>query len=125
MLRVEGTPIEHALAALLDFIGHLPLVFYNARFDSGFLKQTAAKIGMTISYPTGCALELARRTWPNQDNFNLSALWKSLHPDPAFSTAGAHRAIKDCEMTLMVCRKAVDALAHSRTDVRSRSPALI
>jgi DNA polymerase III epsilon subunit family exonuclease len=98
MLDSEGQSIESAMHEFLDFIGDLRLVFYNAPFDVAFLQKAASRINRTLPNPISDALKMARKAFPNQRSYNLSTLAKTGHLD----ASGAHRALKDCRMTMTI-----------------------
>jgi DNA polymerase-3 subunit epsilon len=105
MLKTKGEPIEAALPELLDFIGDLRLVSFNAPFDMGFLKAAATAQGRTIANPVSCALDMARRAFPGRKSYKLSELAK----DGGLDTQN-HRAIDDCKLALMVYTAAANKL---------------
>jgi DNA polymerase III epsilon subunit family exonuclease len=98
MLDSEGQSIESAMHEFLDFIGDLRLVFYNAPFDISFLEKAASRINRTLPNQISDALKMARKAFPNQRNYKLSALAKTGNLD----ACGAHRALKDCRMTMVI-----------------------
>lgn len=98
MLEDKGEPLETVIAELFQFIGDHRLVFFNAPFDLGFLSKAAARIDKKIDNPVSCALDMARRAWPGQKSYKLANLART----GGFSTADAHRALKDCELTITV-----------------------
>ncbi len=97
MLDREGEPIETALPQFLAFIGDLPLVAFNAKFDMGFLHAAAKAQGFKIKNKHSCALVMARRAWPGRKSYKLSELAKS-----AGLATQDHRALDDCELALQI-----------------------
>lgn len=106
MVDEEGASIESAISDFIEFIGCLRLVAYNAEFDMSFLKNAAAKIGVSINNPTSCALKMARRAWPGLKSYKLIDLAKI----GRLSIEGKHRAINDCEITITVYTSAATTL---------------
>ncbi len=106
MVDKEGDPIESALPQFLEFIGDLRLVAYNASFDMGFLKSAAKKLGIPLTNKSSCALKMSRRAWPGLPNYKLATVAEMR----GLSIDGAHRALKDCELTLAVYAAAVAEL---------------
>lgn len=99
MLASRGVPIEEALSGFLEFVGDLRLVSFNAMFDFGFLNAAVRRARLKpTENPFSCALEMARRAWPGLPSYKLIDLAKSMRLD--FS--GHHRALKDCELALIV-----------------------
>lgn len=98
VLDKEGVSLEQALNELQAFIGDHRVVFFNAEFDTAFLRKAAASCGLTLKNPVSCALLMARRAWPRRKSYRLTELAK----DGGISTAGAHRALDDCRMTIIV-----------------------
>jgi DNA polymerase III subunit epsilon len=96
MIEAEGVKLEEAINGLLDFAGDLRLVFFNAPFDLAFLKKAVKRFERKLNNPHSCALDMARRAWPGRDSYRLTDLARSL------DTAGSHRALKDCELTMSV-----------------------
>lgn len=91
-----GDSLEDALTGFLAFAGDLRLVCYNAEFDMAFLKQAAIRCGKSVNNPVSCALNMARRAWPGRKSYRLTDVMSG------FSTHGAHRALKDAELTVTV-----------------------
>ena len=65
---------EELLPRFLDFVGGLPLVAHNARFDCSFLERTAGELGIDIPNPVVDTLKLARRVWPKLPSYKLTYL---------------------------------------------------
>lgn len=106
MLDEKGEPIEAALREFLAFIGDAHLVSFNSSFDMGFLQNAAAKYSITVSNPVSCALKMARRAWPGRKSYRLADLAK----DGNLSSADTHRALGDCQRTLIVYAAAASKL---------------
>lgn len=98
MLEREGEKLDNVIAEFLEFAGGARLVFFNAPFDYAFLSRAANQIGAKINNPISCALDMARRAWPELKSYRLTDLVKL----GGFNTEGNHRALKDCELTIFV-----------------------
>lgn len=106
MIEKDGEEIDSVIGEFFEFIGDLPLVAYNAEFDMSFLRNVAAKSGVSINNPTFCALKMARRAWPGLKSYKLGDLAKI----GGLSSKGTHRALKDCELTMTVYSSAASKL---------------
>ncbi len=102
----NGISIDSALSQFTAFIGAYRLVAYNADFDMRFIKAASRRMGVTIGNDYACALKMARRAWPKLPNYRLSTLARL----GGLSATGAHRALKDCELTEFVYTSAVAVL---------------
>jgi DNA polymerase III subunit epsilon len=98
-LKKDGIPIKEALQDFIEFIGDLPLVAYNADFDRGFLKNACEQSDLpTLRNSSYCAMKMARKAWPGRGSYKLS----SLADDGNLSRDNEHRALGDCQRTLIV-----------------------
>jgi DNA polymerase III epsilon subunit family exonuclease len=98
MLDKEGEPLDEAWKQFIEFIGELPLVFYNAPFDMGFIQKVANETGTPFHNEVIDALPMCRKAFPHFENHKLGTVARQFN----ISTSGAHRALKDCELTLHV-----------------------
>jgi DNA polymerase III epsilon subunit family exonuclease len=98
MVESNGDPLEVALADFMEFIGDLPLVAFNAQFDMGFLRSAANRNGIVIKNRYACALKLSRRAWPGLASYRLDELSKM----GSSSEEDTHRAVADCQRTMIV-----------------------
>jgi DNA polymerase-3 subunit epsilon len=98
MVDSEGIPLREALASFIDFIGDLPLVSYNAKFDMAFLEQSARRCNIVIKNPAICALLMARMAWPGRESYRLADMAK----DGGLSSDDSHRALGDCKRAAIV-----------------------
>lgn len=96
----DGDCIYDALSGFFDFVGKRKMVAFNAKFDMKFIRSAASKCEYKLPRPfkVECALELARERLSNLPNYKLITLAESFHVD----SSGAHRALKDCLMTMHV-----------------------
>ena len=106
MVDADGGDIGSTLKELIDFIGDLRLVTFNADFDMGFLQEASKKHDITIRNPVSCALKMARRAWPGLKSYKLADLANT----GGLSNKGHHRALKDCELTITVYTAAASKL---------------
>ncbi|MFC1481466.1 PolC-type DNA polymerase III [Candidatus Neomarinimicrobiota bacterium] len=106
MVDESGTDIDSAIEQFVAFIGDYRLVAYNADFDMRFISAAGSRMGVTIGNDYACALKMARRAWPKLPNYKLSTLARL----GGLTATGAHRALKDCELTEFVYTSAVAVL---------------
>ena len=108
MLERDGEPLDIVMHQFLEFVGDLRLVFYNAPFDMPFLVKAARQINRDLPNPVSDALDMARRAFPGMPSYKLSELAKA----GGIDATGAHRALKDCRMTLTVYTSCVSRLGR-------------
>lgn len=111
---VQSAPrLDAALSAFLqwaDLGSGAVLVAHNARFDVGFLKAAASRIGVPWPGPLVVdTLVLARRALPRDQvrNYKLSTLAAAL----GASTTPSHRALDDARATVDVLHRLLEILA--------------
>lgn len=105
MLNETGQPIEHVIPELVKFIGDLHIVAFNAKFDMSFLHAACDKLNIKVNNPSSCALEMAKRAWPNRKSYRLADIAR----DGNLKTQN-HRAIDDCLLTLTIYTSAAAKL---------------
>lgn len=99
MVQSDGLELVEALAEFRGFVGDLPLVAFNAKFDDAFLRAACVATASThFSNETCCALKLARRAWPQRKSFRLSDIAR----DGNLPMDDTHRALGDCRRTIIV-----------------------
>ncbi|MEM7225430.1 MAG: exonuclease domain-containing protein [Pseudomonadota bacterium] len=98
MAAEQGEPIETALPALLDFIGKLPVIAYNAPFDVRFILAEAARQGLGAELSYYCLLAEARQRLPQLKRHRLADLAAHYR----IETPQAHRALSDVALTMEV-----------------------
>jgi DNA polymerase III epsilon subunit family exonuclease len=100
MVEKEGEPLEAVLAQFREFFGDLPLVAFNAEFDVGFLNNAIAQVTPEnpLRNKVTCALKMARKAWPDRKRYRLADLAK----DGNLDLRNAHRALGDCQRTMIV-----------------------
>jgi DNA polymerase III epsilon subunit-like protein len=96
ILKANGKPLSDALHGFRSFVGPLPIVAHNAKFDCGFLNAAAEPMGLHFDNEVICTLNLARTTWPAFSSYRLTDLCAAL----GIETDGAHNAIADVQMTM-------------------------
>lgn len=97
---VANSPkINDVLIPLKEFIGDLPIVAHNAKFDLGFIVLNLQKNNQILpSSKIYCSCKLARVSHPNSKNHKLSTLVEE-HKIPLLNH---HRAIDDAYASLRV-----------------------
>lgn len=98
MVDTDGVSLETALTEFLEFIGDLPLVTFNAEFDMAFLQKAASDQGTAIRNKASCALKMSRRAWPGLKAYRLQYLAEKA----GLATDETHRALADCQLTLII-----------------------
>lgn len=97
---VESCPdVAAVLPDFLRFIGNLPCVAHNARFDMSFLLIAAERKGIDLT-KLRCAdsLSISRAYWPETENHKLGTVAAAA----GFPMAQAHRAVDDAEAVAMI-----------------------
>ena len=93
---VAGSPrIGEILPVFLGFLGSLPLVAHNARFDGEFLAHNLLKIHREIDNPMADTLQQARAVCPGLPSYKLGDLTAHF----SIPLNNAHRAWCDAEAT--------------------------
>ena len=102
MLCLDGKPLKEALQAFLTFIGEERVIAHNAAFDESFLRSACQVRDLPLFHnPCIDTLTLARRKLPNASSYKLIALADSM----GFDVSGAHRGLKDCQLTFEIYKK--------------------
>jgi len=108
---------EVVLKEFLNFVGDLPVVAHNARFDTGFISAAAKRIGQRFGNTSLCTVEASRVLLPDLPNHKLNTVCKGL----AVSLKNHHRAVEDAAATAQVfiklCKKFKKAGVESLLDV--------
>ena len=104
MVADAGTA-ETEIPKLLEFIGDAAFAAHNAKFDSAFLREECARLGIEIKMPVIDTLEFSRRMYPGLKSHRLGAVCKSL----GISLKNAHRAVHDARATAHVLNRMLDA----------------
>lgn len=98
--------IDEILPKFLDFCKGCVLVAHNAEFDTGFVKEYAARCGIEYGFPHLDTLMLARALYPELGNHRLSTLNKHLK----VPLLHHHRAVDDAQATADIFIKMLDEL---------------
>ncbi len=130
----QADPLEEVLDRFRHWVGDLPLVAHNARFDHDFLKRAAEKIGWTIVNPVVDSMELACLARPDLNSFRLEELGKALGVAEGqeggrqieswlaglgvedFSWTGFHNAVVDVLVLAAVVPRLVAAIKQHMAD---------
>lgn len=110
--QVQNSPILSAvLPELLAFIGNLPLLAHNAKFDAGFLIFGLHQSNIqTNSNDIYCSIKASRLAFPEMPNHKLGTLAKELE----IPLENHHRATDDAYASLLVFNKAIQKHAGHR-----------
>ncbi|MCU8044392.1 MULTISPECIES: 3'-5' exonuclease [unclassified Shewanella] len=92
---------------LKQFIGDLPIVAYNAKFDKGFLDAEFANVGIILNNHYHCALNLAKAAF-NLPNYKLATVAEHCN----VQLNEAHRAKADAIAAGRVFMRAAVTLGH-------------
>lgn len=90
----DAPPAAEVFPAFLDFVGKVPLIAHNARFDLAFLRAELARLGLSCDNPHACSLLAARRILPEAPRYRLSVLAEHCGIAPQGTW---HRALADAE----------------------------
>lgn len=101
-LESEGRVLCEVMNEFYGFLGELPVVTHNAPFDLSFLRNAYEASGLPEFVNSSIdTLRLARKILYDAPDFKLETLMEHLGIDHA----NAHRAIGDCEATLLLYDK--------------------
>ncbi len=110
-MAVGGLDLPEALREFRDFVGDLPMVAFNAEFDDAFLRASCASASAEeFRNEVCCALVLARRAWPGRTSYRLADLAR----DMKLSMDSEHRALGDCQRTMIVYCAAASTVGSYR-----------
>ena len=92
----DAPKIDSVLPSILNFLGDLPIIGYNASFDVNFLYANCNRL-LKRPFTTNFidAMRLARKLHPELSHHRLIDMSALFH----ISQDGAHRAIADCLTT--------------------------
>jgi DNA polymerase III epsilon subunit family exonuclease len=95
---LAGKPkADEVMPLLMEFIKDSTLVAHNARFDMGFISHEFLQLGMGLSNPYHCTLDLSRRLYPKLRNHKLETVYRHLFGSmPA--DGQTHRALDDARL---------------------------
>lgn len=89
---------------LADFIGDLPVVAHNAKFDADFIIAECARAGVNIDVKYINTVRMAKWCLPPQPDYKLASLIETFG---LLDHSQEHRALSDveaCENLYMLCR---------------------
>lgn len=98
---MDAEPIDDVLPRFIDFIGDAYLVAHNASFDTSFIMENCARLGITYDYTHVDTVELARLLLPHLPKYKLDVVAKDL----GVSLENHHRAVDDAECTAEIYLK--------------------
>ena len=88
----EAETFAAVAGKIYEFIGDAPIVAHNAMFDSKFLKQSFAKVGIPFdNHPVWDSLTVSRIAYQDVPNHRLDTLVQEL----GIERSRAHRALPD------------------------------
>lgn len=106
----NAEPFAAVAQKIYAFIGDLPIVAHNAMFDSKFLKQTFAKVGVSFeNHPVWDSLTVSRIAYQNVPNHRLDTLVQEL----GIERSRAHRALPDAIACGELFVMAIEKIANS------------
>ena len=106
----NAEPFAAVAQKIYAFIGDLPIVAHNAMFDSKFLKQTFAKVGVSFeNQPVWDSLTVSRIAYQNVPNHRLDTLVQEL----GIERSRAHRALPDAIACGELFVMALEKIANS------------
>lgn len=102
---LKKAPVFAEIAPRLrDFIGDLPVVAHNAKFDAKFIWEESARAGVMLSINYIDTVRMAKWCLPPQPDYKLDTLISAFG---LLDHAQEHRALSDveaCENLYMLCR---------------------
>ena len=106
----NAEPFAAVAQKIYSFIGDLPIVAHNAMFDSKFLKQTFAKVGISFeNHPVWDSLTVSRIAYQDVPNHRLDTLVQEL----GIERSRAHRALPDAEACGQLFVMSLDKIASA------------
>lgn len=121
----DAPKIGEVLASFVEFARGSLLVAHNARFDMGFLRHHASRLGMEWPFHTSlCTVRLARRVLTRDEapTVRLGALAELF----AVSVRPTHRALDDARATVEVLHRLLERIGnqgvHTYADLTAYLP---
>jgi len=97
-----GKPMaEEVMPEFRKFIASSRLVAHNARFDMGFISDEFLRLGMGLTNPYHCTLELSRSLYPKLRNHKLETVYRHLFGRIP-GEAKRHRALDDARLVARI-----------------------
>lgn len=102
LIKTDGIPPGDAIFRLKEFIGESPLVCHNGAFDLTFFQYVCRQHQLDpIRNPYSDTLVTARKKLKGLPDWKLTTIARHFGLD----TTGAHRALKDCQLTFEIYEK--------------------
>ncbi len=118
MLRDKDSE-ENVTKRFLDFVGNLPMVAHNAKFDIGFISAAMNKYNLGEFKNTVLdTMGMARSLYPNWKNHKLSTLVKNL--EVPWDEDSHHRADYDSEGTAIGFYKMAKVLSNRNIETTTK-----
>ena len=92
---------DEVMPEFRKFILECTLVAHNARFDMGFISHEFLRLGMGLTNPYHCTLELSRSLYPKLCNHRLETVYRHLFGRIP-GEAKRHRALDDAKLVARV-----------------------
>ncbi len=102
---VKGKPfLNEILPQFKEFVGDLPLIAHNAKFDAGFLVFAAHQLGFELTKNDFyCTVKASRTAFPEMPNHKLGTVAQEL----GLPLENHHRATDDAMASLLLFNKAL------------------
>ena len=100
MLHGKPEP-EDVWSSFLEFVGDAWLIAHNAPFDSSFVRNELALLGLALPNRWRCTVRLARRHLPHLPNHRLDTVYRHLFGALPASVQ-RHRALDDARLAARV-----------------------
>ncbi len=114
---VMGQPtIAEVMPKLLQFIGDAILVTHNAEFDTSFMQESLARLGLPLlTNPVVDSLWLSRYLFPESSRHSLGALCRTLEIE--YREDEAHRADYDAEVLNNAWQAMIERLSRANPNI--------
>ncbi len=118
---VKDAPmIEEVLPEFFRFCGEAVLVAHNAGFDMSFIRENAARMGISRAFTCVDTVGIARILLPHQGKHTLDAVAKTM----GVSLENHHRAVDDAEATAEIFVKFIPMLKEEGADTLAKVNAM-
>ena len=115
---------ENAVKRFIEWVGDLPMVAHNAKFDVSFLEMAYRKYNLGVfTNPVIDTLELSRTMDTNYARHSLSALVKRY--DVPWDESAHHRGDYDAEGTALVFHKMLNKLSNRNIETMDQLDTLV
>lgn len=92
---------DEVMPEFRNFIADCTLLAHNARFDMGFISHEFLRLGMGLTNPCYCTLELSRSLYPKLQNHRLETVYRHLCGRIPELTM-RHRALDDARLVARI-----------------------